>query len=183
MRNAFLTAKWSNLCIVTYAIPEALVKSCLPPGLEPDLRADRASASLVELTFSDTCMMGVTWPGLQNFPELNLPLRARHGPDRGVLFVREFVPHRLVVWLARAMYDEPYKYAPLLVRTEDNREAIRVRYLIEHHSLTQMISVTGNQAPEVPPENSLEHFLKEHRWGFGVRADGTLMRYEVHHPV
>jgi hypothetical protein len=127
--------------------------------------------------------MGVAWPGFQNFPELNLRLYVRHGPDRGVLFVREFVPHPLVAWLARAIYDEPYEYAPLVVRTENNRETVRVRYLLEHRVHTYMISVTGSQAPEVPPENSFEHFLKEHRWGFGTRADGTLMRYEVHHPV
>lgn len=183
MRNAFLTAGWSNLCIVTYEVPRELVRSCLPPGLEPDARHGSTFASLVGLTFSDTRVLGIAWPGFENFPELNLRLYVRHGPDRGVLFVREFVPHALVAWLARTIYDEPYECAPLVVRAENNQETFTVRYLLEHHGLPYTISVTGSQARVVPPEHSSEHFFKEHRWGFGTRADGTLMRYEVQHPV
>ncbi|HEY9870155.1 MAG TPA: DUF2071 domain-containing protein, partial [Candidatus Obscuribacterales bacterium] len=177
------TAQWSNLCIVTYEVPPTLVRSCLPPGLEPDTRDNRTFASLVGLTFSDTRVLGIAWPGFENFPELNLRLYVRHGPDRGVLFVREFVPHPLVVWLARAIYDEPYECAPLVVRTENNQDTLTVRYLLEYHGQAHTLSVTGSQARVVPPEHSLEYFLKEHRWGFGTRGDGTLMRYEVHHPV
>ncbi len=34
-----------------------------------------------------------------------------------------------------------------------------------------------------PGPDSLEHFFKEHRWGFGVTRAGRGLRYEVAHPV
>ena len=37
--------------------------------------------------------------------------------------------------------------------------------------------------PFVPPADSIEHFFKEHRWGYGTTRAGALMRYEVDHPV
>src|SRR3954469_19204610 len=119
----FLTARWSNLCLFTYAVPRELLERRLPPGLELDRRDDlegEAFVSLVAFDFLDTRVLGVPWPGFRNFAELNLRFYVRHGEERGVVFVREFVPQRLVAWMARTLYQEPYQAAPLTaVRTDD----------------------------------------------------------------
>src|SRR4051812_2159224 len=87
----FLTARWSNLCLLTYAVPRALLTPRLPPGLELDTRpgladgptADRfapdgpAFVSLVAFDFLDTRVLGVPWPGYRNFPEINLRFYVR----------------------------------------------------------------------------------------------------------
>jgi hypothetical protein len=33
-----------------------------------------------------------------------------------------------------------------------------------------------------PVSDSLEHWFKEHSWGFGTSRRGKLIRYEVNHP-
>src|SRR5260370_5945784 len=71
-RPAFLTARWINLLLATYAVPPELVASYLPAGIEPDARDGRAFASLVAFDFRDTRVLGVAWPGFRNFPEVNL---------------------------------------------------------------------------------------------------------------
>ena len=106
---AFLTARWSNLCLFTYAVPADLLRRRVPPGLELDRReglAGEAFVSLVAFDFLDTRVLGVPWPGFRNFPEINLRFYVRRptpdgGAERGVVFVREFVPQRLVAWMAR----------------------------------------------------------------------------------
>src|SRR2546423_13280170 len=99
----FLTARWSKLFLATYAVPPALLRPRLAAGLELDTRDGQAFVSLVAFDFLDTRVLGVPWPGFRDFAELNLRFYVRRGADRGVMFVREFVPQRLVAWMARAI--------------------------------------------------------------------------------
>src|SRR5438132_9933153 len=113
VRRPFLTARWSNLAILTWEVPPALLEPHLPAGLELDRRDGRAVASLVAFDFLDTRVLGVPWPGYRDFPEVNLRFYVRHGAQRGVVFVREFVPSRLVALLARLLYHEAYAAIPM----------------------------------------------------------------------
>ncbi len=183
MRIPFLTAGWSDVCIVSYAVPEQLVRHNVPPGLDADTREGLAFASLVGLTFVDTKVLGIAWPGFRIFPELNLRIYVRHGNERGVLFVGELVPSPVVAWLARTLYNEPYEAAPLVVHTRDDETTVSAEYLLEHGGTTHHISMVGEKPPVIPAEDSQEHFFKEHRWGFGRSPDRRLLRYEVEHPV
>jgi hypothetical protein len=45
------------------------------------------------------------------------------------------------------------------------------------------VTVFADSNSSVPPPESLEHFFKEHSWGFGTSRRGALVRYRVHHPV
>ncbi len=183
MRFPFLTARWSNLFLATFAVPPSLLSNRLPPGLELDTREGQAFVSLVAFDFLDTRVLGVPWPGYRNFAELNLRYYVRHGKDRGVSFVREFVPLRMVAWLARLLYNEPYLAAPL---TSTVREDLN-RLTLEHHlhwgGRVHTLQATGCKPGHCPAETSLEHFFKEHRWGYGTSRRGRTLRYEVVHPV
>src|SRR5262249_34292929 len=110
-KRPFLTANWINLFVVTYAVPPEILKPFLWPGLSLDLRGGDAFVSLVVFDFSDTRVRGISWPGYRNFPELNLRFYVRQGTERGVVFIREIVGKRLVAWIARTLYNEPYRIA------------------------------------------------------------------------
>jgi len=58
-----------------------------------------------------------------------------------------------------------------------------MRYALDWAGRTHTISVTAEDAPFRPAVDSIEHFFKEHRWGFGVARDGGTLRYEVDHPA
>src|SRR5882762_9370980 len=108
MAMAFLTARWSNLFLANYAVPPASLEKLLVPGLDLDTRDGQAFVSLVAFDFLDTRVLGIPWPGYRNFPELNLRFYVRQGNERGVVFIREYVAKRLVAWIARVIYNEPY---------------------------------------------------------------------------
>lgn len=181
--RSFLTARWSNLCLFTYKVPDELLLPLLAPGLELDRREGFAFVSLVAFDFLETKVLGVRWPGYRNFPEINLRFYVRRGPDRGVMFVREFVPLRLVAFLARALYNEPYRAVPMQSRVTHEDQSIHVEHQFDIGSKTQTIRVTGDTPGSCPPDTSVEHFFKEHRWGFGRTRGGRTVRYEVVHPV
>lgn len=183
IRRPFLTARWSNLAILTYETPPALLEPHLPAGLALDTRGGTAFASLVVFDFLDTRILGVPWPGFRDFPELNLRFYVKQGSRRGVVFIREFVPRVLVSWLARALYHEPYLVAPIDSRVDEGAAAVTTVRRLHWHGRDHRIEVTGDRPAFRPAEDSDEHFFKEHHWGFGRDRRGRTLAYEVKHPV
>ncbi len=190
MPRPFLTARWCNLILANYAVPEDVLRRRLPPGLEPDVRDGRCWASLVGFQFLDTRVLGVPWPGFRHFPEWNLrfyvrhdaELTARYGACRGVCFVREFVPQRLVAWVARALYNEPYHAVPITMAVADEPDRVTAAYTVTAGGRTHRLAAVGDKPAVRPGPDTAEHWLKEHAWGYGVTRRGRLLRYEVTHP-
>jgi uncharacterized protein len=180
---SFLTAVWSHLCLLTYAVPPSLLMKRLPTGLELDTRDGQAFVSVVAFQFLNTRVLGVPWPGYRNFAEMNLRFYVRHGNERGVVFVREFVPQRLVAWLARTIYNEPYLATPLTGAIHETSENLTATYHLSWQGRDYTVRVAGSKPAKRPAADSVEHFFKEHHWGFGVTRDGQPLRYHVEHPV
>jgi uncharacterized protein YqjF (DUF2071 family) len=183
IRRPFLTARWSNLAILTYEVPPALLEPHLPAGLELDRRGGAAFASIVAFDFLDARMWGVAWPGFRTFPDINLRFYVRRGEQRGVVFIREFVPRPAVAWLARAVYNEPFLIAPIESGVLDEASAIVTVRRLRWHGRSHAIEVTGNRPGRRPAEDSQEHLFKERKWGFGRDRRGRTTVYEVRHPV
>jgi len=203
MARPFLTAHWANLAIVTYAVPPGLLASRLPQGsgLVLDERGDlerlgalpghTALVSLVAFEFLDTRVMGIRWPMLTNFPEINLRFYVRQGDHRGVMFIREIVPRRMIASVAKRLYDEPYECAPIEARISQTARRIEAEYRLDWPTAgPQVVRVVGEKPTLRPDPSSLEHWLKEHQWGFTARKDrggvgeggAGAWVYEVIHP-
>lgn len=181
-RRAFLTARWHNLILANYAVPEDLLRPRLPPECELDRRDGRCWASLVAFQFLDTRVLGIGWPGFRNFPEWNLRFYVTHRGQRGVSFVREFVPSWLVASTARVLYNEPYRSARMTMDVRDEPDRQAAAYTVRWAGRVHSLRAAGRQPAIHPAPDSTEHFFKEHSWGFGISRRGRLIRYEVSHP-
>jgi uncharacterized protein len=182
-RRPFLTARWINVALLSYAVPDSLLAPRLPAGLALDRWEDRAFVSLVAFEFVDTRVRGVSWPGFTRFPEVNLRFYVREGERRGVVFVRELVPSHLVALLARLLYNEPYGTARMRSSVEAKPAGIRVVHEFPWRRRAQRITVEA-RSPAVPAaETGATHFFKEHAWGYGLDRRRRLLRYAVDHPV
>src|SRR5262249_31904556 len=164
-------------------VAAAVLPSRLPPGLALDRWEGRAFVSLVAFDFEDTRVRGVAWPGLARFPEVNLRFYVRAAERRGVVFVRELVPSRVVALAARGLYNEPYQVASLASATETTPDRIRVVHQFPMRGRSQRIAVEGRLPAETVPETGATHFFKEHAWGYGTDRRGRLLRYAVDHPI
>jgi hypothetical protein len=179
----FLTARWTHLLLANFVVPQALLRPRMPPGLELDLREGQAFVSLVFFDFHATRVLGIPWPGFRNFSEINLRFYVRHGEERGVVFVREFVPRRFVAWMARALYNEPYVAAPMRSAVVAEPDSIRVEHSLTFGGRTHTMHAVGRLPAYLPAPESAETFFKEHHWGFGKARSGRTLRYHVWHPV
>lgn len=194
MSRPFLSARWSNLCLISYLVPKDLLEPRLPKGLKldvpPGTPADMGAVSLVAFDFLDTRVRGVRWPRHVNFPEINLRFYATlPGPTpdedkRGVVFIKELVPKRMISLVARAIYNEPYGAAAMssTVTSTDSKLVVEHRIHLRN-SRPSMIRVTAASETTTPSRTSIEHWFKEHQWGFGRARSGEPLVYEVRHPT
>ena len=182
MRRKFLTAQWRNLILANFAVPEELLRPLVPPGCELDRRDGTYWASLVGFQFLGTRVFGIGWPGFRNFPEWNLRFYVRHGDQRGVCFVREFVPQWTVATIARVLYNEPYCAARMSMDVKELPDALSATYTVKWAGRVHSLRAVGARPAIRPAADSLEHWFKEHAWGFGTSRRGKLIRYEVNHP-
>ena len=179
----FLTARWEHLVLVNYTVAPERLTPFLPPGIELDLLDGDAHMSLVAFDFLDTRVLGIPFPGYRHFPEINLRFYVREGERRGVCFIREYVPKRLIAWVARLLYNEPYVRAPMTSSVELLAERRVVNHQLRAGGRVHSLSVTAKASSTMPSEDSEAHFFKEHSWGYGTDRRGRCVRYEVRHPV
>ncbi len=179
----FLTARWTNLFLATYPVPDRLLADRLPPGFELDRREGAAFVSIVAFDFADTRVFGVRWPGYRRFPEVNLRFYVRRGEERGVMFIREFVQSRLIAWIAKRFYNEPYVTMPMSSRVTQLPGVLSIQHRLIGRDRVHIIRATGATPVEQPGPESIEHFFKEHQWGYGRSRRGLTLRYEVSHPL
>ena len=95
----------------------------------------------------------------------------------------EYVPKRLIAWIARGLYNEPYVATPMSSRWSEQSQGHTIRHELVLRGGTHSLEMTISQETETPSQNTLDHFFKEHSWGFGQTRQGKLLQYQVWHPV
>jgi uncharacterized protein YqjF (DUF2071 family) len=177
-----LTAHWTNLVLLTFEAPEAVLRPHIHPALELDRWQGRTHVSLVLLDFEETRVRGIRIPGFVDFPEVNLRTYVRYRDRRGVVFIRELVPSRIVAAAARLWYNEPYKAVPLQSSVQHRGGELTVDRRWLARGAAQRVSIRGPAAASLPDQGSATDHFKEHAWGFGRTRGGTLLAYRVEHP-
>ena len=183
MAKPFLTAAWRDLLLLNWRVDRSLLQPHVPEGTELDPWEGDCYVSLVGFRFLDLSVKGFPAVGHRNFPEINLRFYVRREVEgeirRGVVFICELTPRRIVEWVARAAYNEPYKTLPM--RGEVNEE--KTQYELQQAGQWQGMAARPVGDWHEPAEEARETFLIEHYWGYNRQSNGDTMEYEVTHPT
>lgn len=184
----FLHAGWHHLVMLNYPADAGPLQKYVPAGTELDLWQGRAYLSMVGFLFLGTRVLGVPVPCHRNFEEVNLRLYVRRrdsdGWRRGVVFIKEIVPRRLIALIARRVYNEAYVALPMrhqvvLPTAAAPRGSVRYEWLHAGRWESLAAEITGTPAALVP--GSEEAFITEHYWGYCRQRDGSTVEYGVEH--
>ena len=180
MSGPFLTAAWRDLLLLNWRVDASLLQTYVPAGTQLDSWGGDNWVSLVGFRFLDLAVKGMPALGHRDFPEINLRFYVRREGAgkirRGVVFLRELTPHRIVEWVARAVYSEPYKTLPMRSAVNETH----TQYELKQAGEWQGMAAKPTNDWHVP--NSMEEFLIEHYWGYNQQPNGSTMEYEVTHP-
>ena len=176
--------------MLNYEVDPSLLRSYVPAGTELDFWSGKAFVSVVGFRFCRTKLFGVLpIPFHSSFEEVNLRfyVKRRAGDEerRGVVFIREIVPHWAIAFVARNVYNENYVALPMTHETRAAGESLAFAYqwLLKKTWNSIRGEVANCEAKEFyPAEGSLEQFITEHYWGYAVQPDGSCIEYRVEHP-
>jgi len=167
------------------AAPAALTKY-IPRGTEIDTWNNTCYISLVGFMFVNTKVKGISVPYLTDFEEINLRFYVRFKNSnqwkRGVVFVKEIVPKRLISAVANTVYGEHYYCYPMrnmLIQT-GNIMDVRYEWRFKHEWNFMEVKVTN--APQPLAEGSEAEFITEHFWGYTQLKNNRTSEYQVEHP-
>ncbi len=174
----FLRAGWYHLVLLNYPVDPAALADYVPAGTEIDFWNGRTYLSVVGFLFRDTRVLGIPVPFHRHFEEVNLRFYVRRHERRGVVFIKEIVPKRLIAWVARTLYNENYVALPM---RHDLAPGL-VRYEWYHGSRWHTVEATIEGEPQPLTPGSEEEFITEHYWGYVRQRDGSTVEYQVEHP-
>jgi uncharacterized protein len=182
----FLTAEWRALLMVNYVVDPEVLRPLVPAGTELDQWQGTTLVSMVGFLFLNTRVFGVPVPFHRHFEEVNLRFYVHRetpqGRRRGVVFVKEVVPRRVIATIARAVYNEPYVAAPMRHSVcLDPEHGGSVEYQWKTGGRWHSIAAKASGPASAMLPDSPAEFIFEHYWGFTRQRDGSTIEYEVRH--
>jgi len=186
MTDTFLSAHWENLIMANYAVNPEVLKPYLPKGVELDFYHNKTYVSLVGFIFKRTSLFNIPIPFLGTFEEINLRFYVKRVEGditkRGVVFINETVPYKLVAWLANKLYKEHYTAIPtnsLIINTESVQ---KIKYEWKINKNLNHLSVNSTNKKEQMLPDSIEEFIFEHYYGYTKINSQLSQEYQVYHP-
>jgi uncharacterized protein YqjF (DUF2071 family) len=186
-KNAFLTAEWTHLAMLNYAIEPSILSPLVPAGTELDTWNGMHYISIVGLLFVNTRVSGHAIPFHRNFEEVNLRFYVRRktndGWKRGVVFIKEIVPRSMIALVAQYKYNEPYIGLPMSHQIETRAGVLHsVRYNWRFDGRQNSLSVVVRGGLQPLMVGSEPEYITEHYWGYNRQRNGETLEYEVEHP-
>ncbi len=180
----FLTAEWRNLIMMNYVVPEDVLIPYLPKGVELDHFEGKCYVSFVAFHFLQTKVKGIGFPFHRNFEEINLRFYVKYKENgtykRGVVFISELVPKRMISWIAKLIYQEQYDYTPIISSvTETTKRSLYFNW--GRKKQYELTVETGIKSQPIKT-GSKEEFIFEHYWGYTGLPGNRTGEYRVAHP-
>ena len=174
--------------MLNWEMDRSLFQPLVPAGTELDDWNGKLYVSVVGFLFLKTRILGIAVPFHADFEEVNLRFYVRRKADggfrRGVVFVKELVPRRLVALVARRVYHENYVAVPMAhdIGFRDDGSPSRVEYSWIQARAEGRLRLAAGSGRRSLEAGSVEEFLAEHYYGYVRQPDGHTLEYAVEHP-
>ncbi len=186
MTETFLSARWENLIMANYEVTPEVLIPYLPNGVELDFYNTKSYVSLVGFMFKKTSLFHIPIPFLGTFEEINLRFYVKRSEGnsikRGVVFINETVPYKLVAWLANKAYKEHYIAIPTrnFIVTTGSSKSVTYEWKIKE-KWNHLTVNTATENEQMLP-GSVEEFIFEHYYGYTKINSLVSQEYKVNHP-
>ena len=172
--------------MANYLIDPDILTKYLPCKTELDTFNGKHYVSLVGFLFDKTNVRGISFPFHTTFEEVNLRFYVRYKEDgiwkRGVVFIKEIVPKRMITFIANTVYGEKYSTHKMKHIWNINKEEIHISYKWKVKDEWNFISAQAEKQNYPIIAGSEEEFITEHYWGYTFIDNSCMGEYQVAHP-
>lgn len=185
MDSTFLRANWENLIMANYEIEPSTLAPYLPKGVELDFYNNKTYVSLVGFMFKNTRLFGLPIPFFGSFEEINLRFYVKKIENRkikkGVVFINETVPFKIVALLANKLYKEHYISIPTK-NSIDITENKDIKFEWKINNRWNSLAVKSDTNKYKIEQGTIEEFIFERYFGFTKLSASSTQEYKIHHP-
>jgi uncharacterized protein len=185
MKN-FLTARWENLVMANYAVEPHILLPYLPKGTKLDFFEGKTYVSLVGFMFKNTKIFGLPAFGLGTFEEINLRFYVTRKDGntikRGVVFINETIPYKIVAWVANYLYKEHYIAIPTKHYWNITTENKEIRYSWKMNNKWNYVNLNAKTQKQMIQKASIEEYIFEHYFGYTKVSESKTLEYGIKHP-
>jgi uncharacterized protein YqjF (DUF2071 family) len=185
MGSTFLRANWENLIMANYEIEPSTLAPYLPKGVELDFHNNKTYVSLVGFMFKNTRLFGLPIPFFGSFEEINLRFYVKKIENRkikkGVVFINETVPFKIVALLANKLYKEHYISIPTK-NSIDITENKDIKFEWKINDRWNSLAVKSDTNKYKIEQGTIEEFIFERYFGFTKLSASSTQEYKIHHP-
>lgn len=171
--------------MANYEIEPSILKPYLPKGVELDFFNNKTYVSLVGFMFKKTSLFGIPIPFFGSFEEINLRFYVRRIENKkikkGVVFINETVPFKIVALLANKLYKEHYISIPTR-NSIDITDHKNINYEWKINDRWNSIAVKSDTNKYKIEQDSIEEFIFERYFGFTKLSASSTQEYKIHHP-
>jgi uncharacterized protein YqjF (DUF2071 family) len=182
----FLTAEWRKLIMANYAVDPNILLPLLPKGTELDIFEGKAYVSLVGFMFINSRIFGVPIPLMGSFEEVNLRFYVKRWVNgewrRGVVFVNETVPFKVVAVIANWLYKEHYTAIPTKHEWFINDTKQAIHYYWKKQGIWNELTIEASATSQKMLAGSVEEFIFEHYYGYTKVDAINTIEYNIAHP-
>lgn len=172
--------------MANYAVDPSLLDPYLPHGVEMDEHNGKCYLSLVGFLFETTHLFNIPFPFAFTFEEVNLRfyVRRKVGDQmrRGVVFINETVPFRIIARVANTLYREHYTAVPTKHSINISPTRSKIRYEWKKNKKWDHLGVESDVNSREMQPGSLEEFIFEHYYGYTRINDKLSQEYRIQHP-
>jgi uncharacterized protein YqjF (DUF2071 family) len=183
--KTFLKTQWQNIIMANYEIDSEILKPYLPKGTELDYFEGKTYVSLVGFIFKDTAIFGIPIPFFGTFEEVNLRFYVirKDGNEvrRGVVFINETVPNKIVAKVANKLYKEHYVAVPTKHEWKLTPESKELNYKWKVNHQWNHIDVKASTLKSKIKKGSIEEFIFEHYYGYTKVNETETLEYKINH--
>ncbi len=185
MKKTFLKANWENLVMANYEVDPSILKPYLPKGVELDYYKYKTYVSLVGFMFKKTSLFGIPIPFFGSFEEINLRFYVKKVEGKkikkGVVFINETVPYKIVAIIANKLFKEHYISIPTRNHiTVGVNKSIQYDWKINGNWNSIVVSSDTNKYKIEP--TTIEEFIFERYFGFTKLNNNLTQEYRINHP-
>ncbi len=182
----FLKANWENIIMANYEVALEVLQPFLPRGVELDLYNGKAHVSLVGFMFNDTKIFKMPIPYFGTFEEINLRFYVKRKDadieKRGVVFINETIPYKVVAWMANKLYKEHYTTIPTKHNIKIHDDSKQIEYYWKINKVWNSIKVNATITNEQMLKGSFEEYIFEHYFGYTKIDEARTEEYTISHP-
>ena len=179
-----MAQSWHDLLFAHWRVPEALVRSVIPPALEVDTFDGSAWLGVVPFRMSGIRPRGLPpMPRVSTFVEMNVRTYVRHRGRGGVWFFSLDASEPIAVAVARRWFHLPYFEARMSCDALDDGDVAYHSQRTHRGATPATFAGTYGPSGDVAPARagSLEHWLTERYCLYTVDGRRRLIRGDIHH--